>query len=115
VCLDGEKIKLCFINFVANAIEAMPDGGVLKIKSRVVNNQINLLIGNTGDKIPDEDIEKIFEPFFTTKKEGTGLGLAMTKLILERHYGSVYVDSSDKETYFKIVLPLKIDDYISIV
>ena len=115
VCLDGEKIKLCFINFVANAIEAMPDGGVLKIKSRIVNKQINIFIGNTGDKIPEEDVDKIFEPFFTTKKEGTGLGLAMTKLILERHYGNVYVDSSDKDTFFRIVLPLKIDDYISIV
>ncbi len=114
-CLDNEKIKLCLINFTVNAIQAMHDGGVLKVESKLDNIRIRIKISNTGKKIPEKDIEKIFEPFFTTKKEGTGLGLAMTKLIIERHYGTVSVESSEKLTVFEIVLPLKLDDYITIV
>ena len=113
--LTGVKMKLCLINFTVNAIQAMPDGGILKVDSILEKNKILIRISNTGNKIPDKDIDKIFEPFFTTKKEGTGLGLAMTRLILERHYGTVNVRSSDELTTFEIVLPLKLDDYITIV
>ena len=115
ICFDSEKIKLCLINFTVNAIQAMPDGGILKVVSAYDSSRIRIDISNTGSKIPEEDIEKIFEPFFTTKKEGTGLGLSMTKLILERHYGTVSVESSSDLTVFKIILPLKLDDYITIV
>ena len=114
-CLDSEKIKLCLINFIVNAIQVMPDGGILRIESCEKNGKISIHISNTGAKIPEKDIENIFEPFFTTKKEGTGLGLAMTRLILERHYGSVSVKSSDEITVFEIILPLKLDDYLTIV
>ena len=114
-CFDSEKIKLCLINFTVNAVQAMPDGGILKISSAYEGSRIRINISNTGSKIPEKDIDNIFEPFFTTKKEGTGLGLAMTKLILERHYGTVSVKSSDQLTVFEIVLPLKLDDYITIV
>ncbi len=115
IYLDGEKIRICIINFIGNAIQAMPDGGTLIIRTSVLQNRISVVISNTGDKIPEEDIEKIFEPFYTTKKDGTGLGLPMTRLILERHHGSVAVESSDELTSFKIILPLKLDDYINIV
>ena len=114
-CIDSEKIKLCFINFIVNAVQAMPHGGILKIETEASESRIKILISNTGEKILQKDIGEIFEPFFTTKKEGTGLGLAMTRLILERHYGSVTVESSDDITVFEIMLPLKLDDYITIV
>ncbi len=114
-CIDSEKIKLCFINFIVNAVHAMPHGGILKVETEASDSSIKILISNTGEKILKKDIGEIFEPFFTTKKEGTGLGLAMTRLILERHYGSVTVESSDDITVFEIMLPLKLDDYITIV
>ena len=114
-CFDSEKIKLCLINFTVNAVQAMPDGGTLKVRSFHDKSRIKIDISNTGSKIPEKDIENIFEPFFTTKKDGTGLGLSMTKLIIERHYGTVSVESSSDLTVFKVVLPLKLDDYITIV
>ncbi len=115
VYIDGEKIKICFINFLLNAIQAMPDGGELFISSRKYGTNIIIEFKNTGRAIPPETIEKIFEPFFTTKKEGTGLGLALTKLIIERHYGIIQVESNENETLFRVVLPLRNSDILPLV
>ena len=105
--IDSEKIEICFINFIINAIQAMNDGGKIIIATMLQNDKIVIEFKNNGSAIAQENIGKIFEPFFTTKKEGTGLGLALTKVIIERHYGTIDVSSNEQETIFKITLPLK--------
>src|SRR5262249_3789665 len=79
-----------FCNIVKNAIEAMPTGGTLTIKTRAVANEMLVTLEDTGVGLPP-DVERIFEPFFTTKPagQGTGLGLAGCKEIIERHGGRI--------------------------
>ena len=115
IYIDSEKIRICFINFILNAIQAMPDGGFFTISSKAHGNNVVIEFRNTGQMIENDIINKIFEPFFTTKKEGTGLGLALTRLIIERHSGSIQVESNRKDTVFKIILPLRSTDIIPIV
>lgn len=107
VYIDGEKLKICFINFIINAIQAMPEGGVLSVSTEGKNNELVIEIRNNGKMIPEKDLKKIFDPFYTTKKDGTGLGLALSRLIIERHYGKIEVSSTEKETLFRVVLPLR--------
>ena len=92
----------------ANAIDAMPDGGVLKIGSRTHGDRVLVEVSDTGVGIPRENITKIFEPFFTTKEigKGTGLGLAVCYGILTEHDGSLDVQSTPGVgTTFTISLP----------
>ncbi len=115
ISVDSEKIQICFINFIVNAIQAMAEGGKLTINTMLQNDKIVIEFKNNGPLISEKDIDKIFEPFFTTKKEGTGLGLALTKLIIERHYGKIFSSSNEKETVFSIILPLVNNNIIPIV
>lgn len=108
-------MQLVFINLIINAIQAMPDGGVLTVESGKLNkDKILIKVCDTGVGIDKENLEKIFEPFFTTKKDGTGIGLALCKTIIERHNGRIDVTSNSNGTCFKIILPMiryKIHDY----
>jgi two-component system, NtrC family, sensor kinase len=91
-----------------NALDAMPDGGVLAISARQTGVQVLVEISDTGVGIPPENITKIFEPFFTTKEvgRGTGLGLAVCYGILTEHGGSLDVQSTvGAGTTFTITLP----------
>jgi two-component system NtrC family sensor kinase len=94
-----------------NAIEAMPEGGTLRIELKEVNtDKIQIKVIDTGVGIPENVLPHIFEPFFTTKKEGkgTGLGLAVVYGIVERHGGQISVESKvNFGTTFTIVLPKK--------
>jgi signal transduction histidine kinase len=105
--IDREKIKICFINFITNAVQAMPEGGKIIIATMLQNDKIVAEFNDNGSPIAQENINKIFEPFFTTKKDGTGLGLALSKILIERHYGTVNVSSNEQETIFKVTLPLE--------
>ena len=105
--IDSEKIRICFINFIVNAIEVMSEDGKLIISTALQDDKVAIEFKNNGPAIAQEDIGNIFEPFFTTKKQGTGLGLALSKLIIERHQGIIGVASNDKETSFIVTLPLK--------
>ena len=107
ILIDAEKIQLVFINLIINAVQAMPEGGVLTIETDKINgNSIMISVCDTGIGIPEENLKNIFEPFFTTKKDGTGIGLALCKTIIERHKGTIDVSSNDSRTCFKIVLPI---------
>jgi signal transduction histidine kinase len=109
IYLDGEKIRICLLNIILNAIQAMPDGGVLSISTIKSNDHTALIrICNSGKGIDKDHLEDIFEPFFTTKKEGTGLGLALVKVIIERHYGRIIVNSDSRQTCFTIRIPLNL-------
>jgi signal transduction histidine kinase len=95
------------LNVVANAVQAMPDGGRLTVRTRAEGDEAVLEIEDTGTGIPDEVRARIFEPFFTTKASGTGLGLAVVRRIVEGHGGTLEVRSRPGEgTVFGLRLPL---------
>jgi two-component system, NtrC family, sensor kinase len=93
---DADQMRQVFLNIILNAADAMSQGGALNIRSffEPKSNQVMLRISDTGPGIPVEIQSKLFEPFFTTKKTGTGLGLAIAYGIMERHKGSLKVESS---------------------
>ncbi len=86
---DAELIKQALINMVKNAIEAMPDGGVLTVRTAQTSTYVVLEVEDTGHGIEEDIREKVFNPFFSTKDQGAGLGLAMTKKIVEDMGGKV--------------------------
>ena len=106
--LDAEALKQIIINIGLNAIQAMPDGGVLTIGCRESGNELELTCRDTGVGILEKDLPYIFDPFFTTKDvgEGTGLGLAVTYSLVKRMNGSITVDSREGDgTVFTVMIP----------
>ena len=111
ITLDPTQIKQSLMNLLYNAIQAMPDGGILTIESRMEEREgihyASVYIHDTGCGIPDEVMKRIFDPFYTTKIHGLGLGLTLTKNIIELHGGEIEVKSEGgKGTTFKISLPI---------
>jgi signal transduction histidine kinase len=97
-------------NMVGNAIDAVQEGGTVCLRLRKSQGKVRILIVDNGHGIPKEHLSEIFEPFFTTKADrGTGLGLALSKSIVERHQGKIRVRSSahpgKSGTAFRISLP----------
>ena len=105
---DRSRLKQVLINVVKNAIEAMEGGGELSLDSRLRGEKVEITIADTGPGIPPEDLERIFEAFYTTKPHGTGLGLGISKSIVEEHPGGSFSVESErgKGTRFKISLPV---------
>jgi two-component system NtrC family sensor kinase len=106
---DENQIEQVFINMLLNAIQSMPGGGTISIKTYTEKEEYACLtIIDTGTGIAEENMEKIFDPFFTTKSDkGTGLGLSVSYGIIERHGGKIEVQSKINEgTTFVIKLPL---------
>ncbi len=107
---DFNQIQQCMINLIFNAIDAMPEGGTLSIKSSFNPNEgiVEIRVEDTGRGIPKEDLPNIFDPFYTTKMEEKGLGLGFSTVysIIDRHKGTIIVDSElAKGTVFRIKLP----------
>jgi signal transduction histidine kinase len=103
---DRERLKSCLSNITINAIQAMPTGGRLTAGVHKSDGMVRVTVADTGVGISQESISKIFEPYFSTKKSGFGLGLAVTKKIIEEHHGSIHVDSHAGEgTTFTVTLP----------
>jgi len=108
---DKNQLQQCLLNLIFNAIEAMPDGGQLRISSKFDPSGKNVLIGiqDTGYGIKKENLEHIFDPFFTSKEKGkgTGLGLSIVYGIVKNHQGSIHVDSIvGKGSLFTLSFPL---------
>ena len=103
---DRERLKQVFLNLVKNALEAMRNGGTLKISARADEDMVEIRIADEGGGIPEKDKESFFTAFFTTKTKGTGLGLCVVKRIVEEHRnGSVSVESEGgKGTVFIVRL-----------
>jgi signal transduction histidine kinase len=95
--VDGEKIRTCFINVVANATQAMPDGGELKISFAQTDGQLVVSFADTGVGIEPGVAERVFEPFFTTKREGIGIGLFLSRAIVEKHGGTIAIGPNDSK------------------
>ncbi|HEV2171821.1 MAG TPA: ATP-binding protein, partial [Candidatus Binatus sp.] len=89
--VDAEKLRTCFINVVANAIQAMPEGGTMRIVFRRVEGAMVITFSDTGKGIEADVASHVFEPFFTTKRDGVGLGLFLSKAIVETHGGTIHI------------------------
>lgn len=92
-----------FINLIVNAIQAMPQGGEIKMTISESIDTVIIDFIDSGTGIPEKDLDKVFEPLFTTKQKGTGLGLASCKNIVEQHEGTISV--LNNPTTFRIILP----------
>ncbi|MGE5583887.1 MAG: ATP-binding protein [Bacillota bacterium] len=109
---DAKRLQQAFLNIMLNAIDAMPSGGQLGIKTLYddENRRIKIEISDTGEGIPPEKVAKIFNPFFSTRVKGTGLGLAIVQQIILEHNGTITVQSKVGEgTTFTIYLPLCVE------
>ncbi|MDR4945626.1 ATP-binding protein [Neobacillus cucumis] len=108
---DEKQLKQVFINLMKNAIESMPNGGSILIHVNVVviesQQRLSISIQDKGMGIADENILNLGEPFFTTKKDGTGLGLMVTKQIIKDHSGEIKIESLLKKgTKVNVILPI---------
>ncbi len=107
IITNTNQLSQVFINLILNAIDAMPDGGKIFVRSYIKDNNIVIDFEDTGIGIPKENLLKIFDPFYTTKEKGTGLGLAVSYNIIKKMNGMLTVDSEvRKGTVFKITLPI---------
>ena len=104
---DPSQLQQAFLNIFLNAMDAMPNGGELKISTETEDGWLKIRIEDTGCGMTEEQLKHVFEPFYTTKEKGTGLGLAITKRIIEDHKGKIKVTSDpNKGSTFDISLPL---------
>lgn len=105
--IDESSMKRALLNLIKNALEAMPDGGELKLETRKEKEGISIEIADTGMGIAKDIQGKIFEPYFTTRDSGSGLGLTVVYKVVREHGGDLHMDSHPgRGTIFRIMLPL---------
>lgn len=105
--IDPLQFGIVFSNIILNSLQAMGNSGALHIGGTKADNYVILIFKDSGEGIGNEDKKRIFEPFFSTKPRGTGLGLATAKIIIEKHRGSVNLESEyGKGTAVIIKLPI---------
>jgi len=104
---DPRKLKQVFLNLVKNAMEAMKDGGAIRVSASPSDDLVEIKVADEGHGISEKDKDKLFTPFFTTKSKGTGLGLCVVKRIVEQHKnGSISLESEEgRGTVFTVRLP----------
>ncbi len=108
--LDPVLFYQALVNILTNAFQHTAEGGSIAIQGRTDRNIMNIIVSDSGTGIPDDILSHIFDPFFSTRKEvgGNGLGLAISKKIIERHNGSIRVSSRIGEgTVFQVDLPVR--------
>jgi two-component system, NtrC family, sensor kinase len=104
--LDKSGLQQVLVNLLLNGIQAMPNGGTLRILLNRVHKEARIDIVDTGPGIPSEDLSRIFDPFFTTKKHGTGLGLSVSCHILQKQGGKIAAQSIEGQgTTFSLTIP----------
>lgn len=104
---DPEQIKQVFLNLIKNAIEAMPQGGTLILRTAQYQESVLTKISDTGKGIDPKVRDRLFRPFVTTKQKGTGLGLAVSFKLIQDHNGDIQVESSENGTTMTVVLPIE--------
>ena len=109
VRVDAELLERVFSNLILNAAQASPPGGVVTVKTQLLNDkEVEVAVIDRGSGIEAKNLESIFNPFFTTKPEGVGLGLAICSKIVDEHEGHITVESTAGEgSVFQVVLPLQ--------
>lgn len=111
--VNEEKLQTAFLNFISNSIEAMPDGGNLKVSAFKDDSaeQVIILFEDTGEGIEKENLDKILEPFFTTKSHGTGLGMSLAYNVIKTHCGKLNIESEvNRGTRIIVRLPINSDN-----
>jgi signal transduction histidine kinase len=105
---DSTMLGQALINLSLNAVQAMPDGGALKLAARQARRgRVELAVEDTGVGIPPEHLGRIFDLYFTTKDQGSGIGLSMVYRIVQLHDGDVEVESTPgRGTKFRLLLPI---------
>ena len=111
---DERKVKQILLNLLSNAVKFTPDGGRVDVSARAMNGKIEIAVRDTGIGIAPEDHAAVFEEFkqvgrdYTRKAEGTGLGLALTRRLVELHGGEIALESAlGKGATFTVKLPLR--------
>lgn len=105
----SDRITQMLLNLLKNGIQAMPDGGVLRVEMEKEKRRATVRISDTGTGIPPENLPHIFEPFWTSKARGTGLGLALCRKVAQEHGGTLVVESTaGPGTTFTLALPLEV-------
>jgi signal transduction histidine kinase len=109
VCVDPDKLHQVLLNLIDNAVQAMPHGGTLAIRGYEEHGALCLVVADSGEGIPQENMERIFEPLFTTKARGIGLGLAIVRMMVEAHGGQIDVASElGQGADFTVCLPIEV-------
>ncbi len=109
VLADSRQMEQALFYLIRNAYVSMPDGGSLQITSRAVGSKVQVIISDTGRGIPQKDLRRIFDPFYETGQQAYGLDLSITQAVIERHQGTIEVESEPGEgTTFTIHLPRKV-------
>jgi len=106
---DPQQLHHVFVNLLINGIEAMPEGGTLTVTltSDSANRRLIVLVEDTGGGIPAELMPRLFEPFASAKDRGTGLGLAVSRRIVEEHSGTIAARARlPRGTVFEVSLPV---------
>jgi len=107
VLMDRNLLRQALLNLLTNALQSMPDGGALTVRTWSTGDRVRIEVGDTGTGIPPEALRRIFDPYFTTREQGTGLGLPTVRRIVAEHGGDVTVESRPGEgTRFVVSLPL---------
>lgn len=108
VVADGDQLRQVIMNLLLNSAASMGEGGEIRVSTELVDNDVEIVVADSGHGIPDESLREVYEPFFTTKAKGTGLGLAISKQIIEAHLGSIHIESLVGEgTVVRVRLPVK--------
>jgi len=112
ISADPDLLHRALQNLVLNAIDAMPQGGELTIRTRTLDDRIELSVSDTGSGLTQEECGRLFTPYYTTKQHGTGLGLAIVQSVVSDHGGKISVESTkEKGTTFRIELPCDFSAY----
>jgi len=104
--VDADQIKRAVANLMRNAIQAMPNGGLLTVSAASKGEEVVIDVTDTGPGIPEEVRRRLFEPFFTTREQGSGLGLAIVHQAADKNRGRVQVATAEAQgTTFTLRLP----------
>jgi len=110
IMADRVQLQQVFMNLMLNGIEAMEDsGGELTVKSQLQGGQLQFSVSDTGVGLPAEKMDQIFSAFFTTKPQGSGMGLAISRTIVESHGGRLWATANDgRGATFHFTLPIQV-------
>jgi nitrogen fixation/metabolism regulation signal transduction histidine kinase len=102
---DPDQLKRAIRNLTLNAMDALPEGGVVTIRTRELNGRVCIEVSDTGKGLTAEECERLFTPYYTTKQHGTGLGLAIVQSVISDHKGAISVESQPGQgTTFRLEL-----------